>query len=344
MRRRRPQPRTPSSGVAATDAATPLPDEDLRPITVGVNGSTSGWDALDWAAAEASARGCGLQVVHAFRPAMPDEVFGMVPLDQWAPESYHVAERVLKEAVRRARAISPGLTIITALRVGGTTQSALREGRGGALTVLASSSRLPATSHGGPQHGDVISISRWHALGALIRGVAEGGKMAGARRRGRVSLVSVRLSTTGATGPSTGRLVVSLEGATDPEAVLAFAFRAADRRRIDLTVLHSCTRSSPASSQRRVHVEGAAVALGLDPSDDALRKCLRQFPGVRTRQRWLTGALETHVGVESNGAALLVLSSRSRRWVHKGLYGPAEQRILACTRVPVALVSTESPR
>ncbi|MFJ4901955.1 universal stress protein [Streptomyces sp. NPDC088727] len=70
-----------------------------HPVIAGVDGSSTGRDALDWAAREARGRGLGLVVVHALQPARR--------AGQEAQR--REAEELLTESVRRVNEIAPGL-------------------------------------------------------------------------------------------------------------------------------------------------------------------------------------------------------------------------------------------
>jgi nucleotide-binding universal stress UspA family protein len=58
-------------------------------VVVGVDDHGSAHDALDWATAEAAARGCPLRLVHAFQPPLPADPYGAVPatggIPRWLP-------------------------------------------------------------------------------------------------------------------------------------------------------------------------------------------------------------------------------------------------------------------
>jgi len=56
------------------------PREDTGPILVAVDGYPHGWDALEWAAAEAAARACALRIVHVINwSPLTSDAFGSCP-------------------------------------------------------------------------------------------------------------------------------------------------------------------------------------------------------------------------------------------------------------------------
>ena len=72
--------------------------EDLRPVLVAVDGSTAGWEALDWAAAEAAARRCELGVVHEFAWPLGVDSFGVLHARVYDPDTIEAADRLVVEA------------------------------------------------------------------------------------------------------------------------------------------------------------------------------------------------------------------------------------------------------
>jgi hypothetical protein len=92
-----------------------------RPVVVAVGNGTNG-QALDWAAAEASARQCPLPVVHAERLQWAVDPSGLVPVVDLAPNRV-TAEQVLGEAVSRARSVAWDIHVAAELVVGPTRRT-----------------------------------------------------------------------------------------------------------------------------------------------------------------------------------------------------------------------------
>lgn len=207
---------------AAADRASAPAGPDNGPVIALVDEHTTDVEALEWAAAEAAARGSELRIVYAFRfPRLLDPV-GNPTVDLQSRES---AEDVVTVAVRRARRIAPDLPIRTHVFPGRQVTALVTEAREGdrALVVLG--------------HGRRSRLER-----TLTRRLARGTT---------ASLAAIGLSKHGAVGPSAGRVVVGVDGNGGPPAVLGFAFRAARRRGTGLTVVHA------AASSRRRSVEDA---------------------------------------------------------------------------------------
>ena len=108
-------PRTTHHGVPATSppagpAGPGGPGSGSGSVLVAVDGD-DGWDALDWAAAEAAARGAALRIVHVVRLMWGVDTFSAVGVSRVA--TVETAERILAEAADRARAVAPDTLITT---------------------------------------------------------------------------------------------------------------------------------------------------------------------------------------------------------------------------------------
>ena len=111
------------------------------PVVVGVDEAGSAEDAVDWATAEAAARGCPLRVVHAFRPPLPADAYGFAsPIDSFVT-AHTAAQLILGDAVTRARSVAPGIEVSTRLVRGTAARALLGEARDARLLVLGSRGR-----------------------------------------------------------------------------------------------------------------------------------------------------------------------------------------------------------
>lgn len=191
-----------------TGPAPQSPELDGGPVIALVDEWGADEDALDWAAAEAAARGSELRLIQAFRwPRILDPLgYATVDLNAGA-----AAAEVVTAAVQHARRIMPDLRITTRIVVGRPITALLAEARTSdkALVVLGHGRRSGRLER------------------ALIRRLA---------RRTTASLAVVGLMQPDTVGPSAGRVVVSVQ---DPGPQLGFAFRAARRRGTGLTVVHT---------------------------------------------------------------------------------------------------------
>lgn len=104
---------------------------------VAVNGGASGWQALDWAAAEASAHSWDLRIMHAISwPRWGLDPLGEPALDWANTNAPDQGTLILDEAARRAQWWAPDTTTSTQLEAGETAASIVRASRGVDLIVV----------------------------------------------------------------------------------------------------------------------------------------------------------------------------------------------------------------
>jgi nucleotide-binding universal stress UspA family protein len=287
-------------------------EEDPRPVLVAVDGSRSGWDALDWAAAEAAARQCELGVVHEFAWPLCVDSFGVLHARVYDPDTVEAAEHLVLEAVRRAHLVAPDLGVRTHLQAGAPASGICPDAGDGALVVLGREQRAGAFGRSMPQR--------------VLR-----------RASDTVAVVGLSSPEVGS-GRAVARVVVGIDDPRDSAPVLGFAFRAARRRGLGITVLHVW---SP-----RGHSE--FDALGDEPpgSEFAKRRQLDAimpgwsdvFPDVDVKRRLVRGPVGPALVAESDSAALLVIGSRShgRRW--RPTLGSISKAVARSARCPVVVV------
>jgi nucleotide-binding universal stress UspA family protein len=190
-----------------------LPRPDTGSILVAVDGYR-GWDALEWAAAEAAARRCALRVVHVTKwPIVMVDLFTGLSVHWRDPEDREAAALVVKEAARRARSVAPALEITTYLPSGRAAAAILREGREDALIVVGR----------GREAGRFRSFT-----GSMSWRVA---------RHANCPVAMIELLAEASGGPSAGRVVVGIDSTRESTAAVGFAFRAARRRGVGITAL-----------------------------------------------------------------------------------------------------------
>ena len=218
-------------------AAVPAPDTGLNsrpagpdngPVVVLVDARGSDKVALEWAAAEAAARGSVLRIVYALQwPRLLDPL-GNPAVDLRARAA---AEAAVSAAVHRARRIAPSLRITGSLFPGRQITALVDEARtsDGALVVLGHN-RLS-------RNGKAARFER-----ALARRL---------NRRTTASLAVIGLSAAGSVGRSAGRVVVGVDDDGGPPEALGFAFRAARRRGTGLTASTQRGRSGAVRSRTR---------------------------------------------------------------------------------------------
>ncbi|MFF4505033.1 universal stress protein [Streptomyces sp. NPDC001401] len=298
-------------------------------ITVGLDGSPQSLAAADWAAREAQQREASLRLVHAWEPQ--PRTYGPFA-GTFAPAAVDAqrewAEYMLREAESRLAKSHPGLRITTLWTAGPPAAALLTAAEDADLLVLGS------RGLGG-------------VAGFLVGSVA---LAAVARSERPVVLVRAGADTSdehlpdamGAASSDTPYrdVVLGLDLETPAEAVIGFAFEAAQRRAAGLRVLHGW---SPPTS----HGYAAAFDSGLDadPAEQVRRRLAEvlqpwkdKFPGVRVREQAVVGSAGRHLVHASRDAALVVVGRRNRRALVGGHIGSVTHAALQHASAPVAVV------
>lgn len=286
-------------------------------MLVAVDDIASGWEPLEWATAEAAARRSALRIVHAITwPLLRVDAFGLPFANQLGGGEAEVAELVVSQAANHARVIAPEVEVTTHLQAGPTSAAVLREAHQDALIVLGRE-RLAR------RRGSFTRSATWSVA-----------------RHASCPVAVVDLLNQPSPGPSTGRVVVMVDGAEEPTAALGFAFRSAQRRGVGVTALRTSMPPIPDDLEARIPDPAAAEPLGGRTVEDALRRCRAAFPEVDVRQQLVATPAGQALVAESTGAALVVLSSRAHRRTRRALLGAAERTVLRSTHSPVAIVTT----
>jgi len=306
------------SGLASAPAPPEIPRNDIGSILVGVDGSPRGWEALEWAAAEAASRDCSLRIMHVFHSS---SAFAPVPwdisIDGWTDNGIEAAKHILAEAAARARLVAPTTPITAYAQQGTATAALLREGRSDTLIVLGQ-----ARKYG--------RVGRFRSVGRHVA------------RRASCPVAIVSLTKSPAKGRLAGRVVVGLDGSENPLEVLGFAFRSAQRRAVGLTVIRasvprcatlsgSDTSTSPMTTSRLKHAA----------AEDALQLCHQAFPDVEIEQQAYPGPSNLALLAGSSGAALLVIGAPRRR-LNNAPFGPVRRAAAWIAQSPVAVVRPAS--
>lgn len=281
---------------------------DHAPVVVGVDGSASARDALDWAAAEAAVRARPLWIVHACPPPVDPGLLGQVPrLGEGAADA-----GVLREAARRAQVVAPEVEVTTCLVFGGPAPVIL--GQRAELVVVGS-----------------------RGLGGL-RGALAGSVSVTVSAHAACPVVVVPPLRDVAPGPSRARVVVGVDGSDLSGLAIGFALRATVRRGIGLTALHAWTPRPPADLGGLGDDETAAEAVERRRLDDALARWREWFPAVDIASKLLRGDPAHALAAESAGAALTVVGSRGRGCMTGILFGSVSHTVLRNAHSPIAVV------
>jgi nucleotide-binding universal stress UspA family protein len=184
-----------------------------HPVVVGIDGSTGGWDALAWAAAEARVTGRSLRIVHVVEwPALAD--LWPVPLLDRVVSLRSAGADLLEDGARRAREVVPQLAVATQLAVEADVSEAL-------VRVAADASMLVLGKRRGARP--------WWRRGRRRVAVA-------VARRSRCPVAVVELSGEPG-GALTGWVVVLDDAPRLDSPAIRFARSEADRRGVDVAVV-----------------------------------------------------------------------------------------------------------
>lgn len=286
-----------------------LARRDAGPVLVAVDGRN--WGPLEWAAAEASARGCALHIIHAIEwPLLTLDPLGGVSMNWRDNEAPQRGALLLVEAERRARCVSTDLPIQVDVKSGSAGTEILRAGRYDALIVVGQASR---------------GLRPWRrsATWKVARGA-------------RSPMVAVNLDEQRTSGLSATRVVVGVDSNRDATGTLGVAFRSALRRGLGLTIVRAWTPRDP-------DVIGADLTEASLPPvetifDGTLRVWRAMFPEVDVRQAFVSGPLGPGLVEHSKGAALVVVGATSRGRLHRWLFESITRTVLQSAKCPVTLV------
>jgi len=264
-----------------------------EPVVVGVDDSRLSMTAVRMAAREASLHARPLRIVHAFN-------WVANPYEPMPEEPRRPAEELLDRAVTTAARAQPRVDTSAALIEGPVITTLLRESGSAALLVIGDG--------GLTTNPDVPADSEATAVQI-------------AARAGCSVLVARE------TSPSTGSVVVGVDGSASSLNALDFAFDTASRHATDLVVVQVW---DPDPS-------GAVPAEAADQLAEAVSPWQRKYPSVSVSQQTRTGDPETALIAEARRAELVVVSARGDEpW--RGMLGAVSQAMLYHSPTPVIVV------
>lgn len=283
-------------------------------VLVGVDGSQCARQALDWATADAAARGTGLMVVTvADLPRLAD-----VPLStELLAAATDGARRTARDAAARARDRGPGVAVETRVTSGNPAVELLTLAEGAEVVVVGS------RGHGG--------------LAALLLGSTAGHVAAHARR----PVVVVRERITPA-----GRVLVGIDGSGRTDAVLEFAFAHAERHGLPLHAVGAYLSVGevvpvvPYPLPAHLLAEDLAEARAECErrTAEAVERWSAKHPQVSATWSVAEGAATRVLTEASEDAGLLVVGSRGHGGFAGLVLGSVSQAVVRHAHCPVAVV------
>ncbi|MDI9883358.1 universal stress protein [Streptomyces sp. HNM0645] len=290
-------------------------------VVVGVDGSASSLAAVEAAAREARLRGAGLRVVHAF--IWPALHVPLGPSPSGPPEGglRNLADRLVAEAVERARAAAPEVEVSQAVVTGEP------------LTVLEAQSRAAEL---------VVVGSR--GMGGFV-GLLVGSTAVHLAAHGRCPVLVVREQPS-AEGP----IVLGVDGSAAGGPAADFAFAEAELRKAPLVALHAWTTWNapmPAPQDPSMPYANPPGALAGEEErllSEALAGRQERYPGVVVEHRVVHGGTREELIEASRSAQLVVTGARGRGGFTGLLLGSVSQALLHHAHCPVAVVRGADPR
>ncbi|MET0451015.1 MAG: universal stress protein [Mycobacterium sp.] len=290
---------------------------DAAPVVVGVDGSRGALDAARWACAIADRLGVPLRVITAM-PALgynPSDI--AVAVRVAAIEEHRTwADRYLEAAADVVRADHPGVQVTTA---------SLAEPADEALGTASRSARLV-----------VLGCEDVTATGALLVGSTTLRALAHAS----CPVVAWR---GGAIAPSTQPIVAGVDGSGRDGGALHLAFELAEGLDVPLWVVHSWKLKGYAQFHRPAVVDADADTQRQSQRIDELIGAQRtNHPSVNVTAQIGESAKASHaLALHGECAQLVVVGSRRRHPLARGLFGSTSLNLLHHCRVPVVLCPFE---
>lgn len=285
-----------------------------RPVVVGVDGSGSGYRAVEWAAAEAARRRVALRLVRGFswttaeHPARDGS-----RVAHYRDQLLKIARHQVARAARVAAHVRPEVETTTQVEIGAPLEVLGSESQRAQLLVL----------------GD-------RGLGGFA-GLVLGSVAVGLAAHGGCPVVIVR-GDRGAVESEEGPVVVGIDGSPVSEAALAFAFDAAAARGVGLVAVHAW---SPTAIDETLmpFIDWDAVAVEEDALvAERLAGWGQKYPQVPVRRAVVRDGAVRALAEASREAQLVVVGSRGRGNATGLLLGSVSHGVLHASHCPVAVV------
>ncbi len=283
-----------------------------KQIVVGYDGSPESREALEWAAGEASARKCRLEILTCYEIPLTADIYGASTLVGTGPDLMDSASEVAAEALASVAATHPGLDVGTRVGVGSATHE-LTTLPPGTVDMIV----LGASSHRG--------AAATFFLGSTTRAVV---------RRASCPVVVVR-------GPSSSgrldRVVVGVDDSEQARSALRWAAAEADLHEVTLLVVHSwdypyrVSEASESQARDLTRVDAGRVL-------DVAVELAREVCGGAVDGELVEGSSAASILAAVRDGDLLVLGSRGRGALRSSLFGSTVNRVLDEAAVPVAVI------
>jgi nucleotide-binding universal stress UspA family protein len=284
-------------------------------VVVGVDGTDKDLRAVHWAADEAERRQAGLHLVYAVAWIGYTQVYGVVAAAD-VDRIHHAAERIVHDAVERARESHPGLAV---------TSAVVMED---AATALVNASR----------HAGVVVLGArglGRIAGRLLGSVSQ---KVTAHAHGPVMVVRDTEPTPGAP------VVVGVDPADQAPEVVQFAFEEAVRRGVGVRIVHADARERPREELQDVHIEQLQQNAALEATqavETLAAEWSARYPDVPVQVHEVRRHPVEALVEEAANASILVVGSRARHGLAELRLGSVARGVLYEAPV-VAVVRVEA--
>jgi nucleotide-binding universal stress UspA family protein len=285
-------------------------------IIVAVNGGSSGWRALEWAAAEAAALHSELHIIHVVVPpvVMLDPT-GYARLAWPDRNCIEGGAQILDEAARRSRHVAPDTTVTTSLECGNLA-SAIRDAGHRAELIVVGRGRRRRFGLRSPS---------WRIV-----------------RRAIGPLAIIELNDQPKGGPSAGRVVLAFDSTAGPPPAIAYAFRAAMTRGVGLTVIHTFAPLLESLNEPHDACRISDTLRRLASIDNMLRTYQDAYPNVDVRHRFVRNTAGSALVAESEAAALMVIGVRTHGRLHHALFSSLADVAVRFAQSPTVIIRASS--
>jgi len=292
--------------------STPLHEP---PVVVGVDGSPTSRPALRWAITEASTRRLPLQLVSAWNPSFDIDALGLATREVEAH-----CRAVLDGAQAEVNAADPNILVTTTTYIGPAQTALIEASRGADTLVVGSRGLRPLPAF---------------LIGATSLEVAA---------HAECPVVLVRETET--PRPSTGGVVVGVDGTAQSADAVAYGFAYAAAHAVKLTVLHAYQVEYVAGVISDLAAEDTTARIAQEErviTAEALAGWGEKYPDVRvatvtTRDHPVDALVDA-----SRTGELLVIGGHRRGRIGGALLGAVGHGILHGAHCPVAVVRPSAP-
>jgi nucleotide-binding universal stress UspA family protein len=278
-------------------------------IVVGYNGTPASHEAVDWAAAQAAARGAELRILCCYDVPAAADSLGLSAADS-VSALLDAARQLAESAARTVADAHPGLAVQAASTIGPASRVLVEQSSGAELLVLGTSDH----------HGLIAS---W--LGSTPRYVV---------RRAACPVAVVR----GAAGRGRpDRVVVGVDDSAPARRAVEWAAAEADRHQVPLLLVHAWWYQYGGGSAVGRDLTRVDAGLVLERAEELARE---QFLGTVTAELREADPVPALLDAVRDGD-LLVVAASGRGAIARGLLGSTVNGVLEAAAVPAVVVPSD---